>query len=645
MERRRARVLFGAGIALAGALVIFLMVGWPHGSKSLPNALLADGRILQVEGVTFGTYHRIGFKSPLENIRPWVPGKLYDWLSPRYPHSETRLDRPGLVVWVNATDPTTGKHVDCQGIRVEILGEGGDMFGEDTSCWFGGSAFWRVGHVFYAFPRTQRTLTVQVTPWRTNVSVRLEVPNPQVVQQPVWSRKPLPQERAVGGLEVVMTDLLLRTNGSTSRYWESPARYWLPVWELRQEGRPVSGWEKPEWIAEDPSGNRSRFLGVHQPVLRFSGTFYPSPTNRQAAMLIGSSSPFHPGSLQSNVFWDLRLSYGKATLIALGIFTNGTHLFLEGAYQTNPPAAVRMGPVRGGAPSDWVGTSRRVTPTRVEEWAGHYTPVPTIYVQAKDLPPGERLAVRLRDEQDRLWVAKPEPQGNGQGIHPFLLDLPSDVKTVVAEFVVLRPVEAEFTSNVPPPPPEPLPAPIGGQQIHEGTTLRNAVTILRPAIKASPTQPLSNGNNALGIPEIPVADPSSAQPVTAGMAVNRKKLHPGDAFELCVRARIAGGHHIYGTNAVHGPFSPTALTLRLPREVEAIDDWAVPEPAKTKGGDLVYTESVVFRRHLKIQLSAKPGKLIVSGELFCQPCSEQLCWPPRTIPLSVSVVVQEPKTE
>src|SRR5215469_15491371 len=56
--------------------------------------------------------------------------------------------------------------------------------------------------------------------------------------------------------------------------------------------------------------------------------------------------------------------------------------------------------------------------------------------------------------------------------------------------------------------------------------------------------PISRNDNAMGASDIPVAEPSSSQPVTAAMAASKKELHAGDAFELCVRVRIAGGHHI-----------------------------------------------------------------------------------------------------
>jgi len=147
------------------------------------------------------------------------------------------------------------------------------------------------------------------------------------------------------------------------------------------------------------------------------------------------------------------LNCDKRSIPVLGIFTNGVHVFLDGVYQTNP--AVKMGAVRGGAPSGWTGQSRRVSPTRVDFWAGHYTPVPVIYVQAKELNATERLAVRLRDETGHYWLAKPE--GNNQGIKPFLVELPPEVKTVVAEFVLLRPVHADFLVKMPEPPSPALP--------------------------------------------------------------------------------------------------------------------------------------------------------------------------------------------
>jgi hypothetical protein len=137
--------------------------------RPLTQLKLADGRILQIEGVTYGTTHRMGHRSILvDRFGPWLPRQLRDRLSPKLPQNTIQLERAGLVVWVNAMDPVTGTNVDCQGIRPEFVDRHGDLFGAETSSWFGGQTFWRVGHVFYSYPRSEEQLTFRVTPWRKN---------------------------------------------------------------------------------------------------------------------------------------------------------------------------------------------------------------------------------------------------------------------------------------------------------------------------------------------------------------------------------------------------------------------------------------------------------------------------------------------
>jgi DsbC/DsbD-like thiol-disulfide interchange protein len=137
------------------------------------------------------------------------------------------------------------------------------------------------------------------------------------------------------------------------------------------------------------------------------------------------------------------------------------------------------------------------------------------------------------------------------------------------------------------------------------------------------------------IPE--VYDPSPAQPVTATMLPDHTKVHAGDRFQLLVRVRIAGGFHIYSTNTPHGPFSPTRLSLVLPDELEAVGDWAVPAPTVTRSGERVYTDSVLFRRPMRIRLNAATKQLFIEGELLCQACNQDLCFPARQFSISAFV--------
>jgi hypothetical protein len=446
MSKPVRKYLFWCGAGLLGALLLSagVILGLSKPRGPLAKVPLADGRILQIERVTFGTDHRVGTPSfLLDRFGYWLPWKWRQALEPKQGENRIHLDQPGLVVWVNALDPVTGKAVDCQGIRLEFVDEHGDLFGAPNSSWFGGQNFWRVGHSFYAFPRETQKLTLHITPWKTNVTSRVEIANPHITAPARWSGAPLPQHASFGNLEIALTALQMRTNGGPKKYWEAPARYWEPAWALRQDGEPAAGWDKPEWLAEDATGNRGQYLGVHQPVLRFTATVYPAATNRESSVLVAALPQIVLTNAMTNiVWWNMKSRVEAEEILALGLFPKGIHTFSEGNYSTNCPSP--MGPTRGGAPSGWVGTSKRISPVQVQHWAGHYTPSPVIYLHVPSLDSTNHLAIRLRDEQGRYFLAKPEPQGSSGGIMPFLIDLPPEVKAVVPEIILLKPLRAEF---------------------------------------------------------------------------------------------------------------------------------------------------------------------------------------------------------
>jgi hypothetical protein len=416
-------------------------------SGPLAQMELADGRVLQIEGVTYGTDHRMGHHSIIfERFGPWLPQHLRDRLQPRTPENTIELERPGLVVWVNAIDPDSGTNVDCQGIRTEFVDKYGDLFGTETSHWFGGQSFYRVGHVFYSYPRAEGELTFRVTPWKKdkNRPVTAQIPNPHVERGVAWSGKPPPQTNFTGPLEIILAGLNARTN--EAKYWQTPSTYFEPVWELRQNGMPAHGWSEPEWFAEDSTGNRGQYLGQHQSVLRFSVMVHPLATNTAAIASVVALPRVDLGILTNQTVWNSKLLIGTNEIAALGVCPAGTYTFAGGNFDpTGPP----MGAVRGGAGSGWVSQTSRVTPMKLQVKRSHYTPNPTIYIRAAKLGDMDRLAVRLRDDFGRWWVAKPESQGNPEGVHAFLIELPTEVTWAVPELVLLKPVQAEFLVKTP----------------------------------------------------------------------------------------------------------------------------------------------------------------------------------------------------
>jgi hypothetical protein len=139
-----------------------------------------------------------------------------------------------------------------------------------------------------------------------------------------------------------------------------------------------------------------------------------------------------------------------------------------------------------------------------------------------------------------------------------------------------------------------------------------------------------------------VTKPSSFQPVVAVMEIIPAKVRKGGTGEILVRLEIAGAHHIYASNIVGKPFIPISLNVTLPDGIEALSDWIAPAPNRTKTGELVYTDSMSFRRSLRVGSNVPAGPLSIKGELRYQACTEELCWPPRTIKLSSSVDIGSP---
>ena len=442
--RRMKRIFWLIGILLALVLISGFMLGYSifKPRRPLPQLKLADGRILQIEGVTYGTKHRVGTRSIfVDRFGQWMPPKLRGWLEPKVPENTINLERPALVVWVNAINPATGTNVDCQGIRMEFVDHHGDLFGQETSSWFGGQTFWRVGHVFYSYPRSEAQLTLRVTPWKKNkdTPVTTQFQNPHIVQPANWSGEPLPQTKTPGPIEITLCELQMRTN--ETKYWQTASVYFEPVWQLRQDGRVAQDWSDPEWTAEDPTGNRGQYLGLHQPALRFSVRVYPLATNTNSLATVAALPRVDLNTLTNQTLWNSKLSIGANDVVALGVCPAGAYTFTGGDFD---PTGPRMSAVGGGAPSGWTGQSKRLTPMKVQMWHKHYTPKPTIYIRASQLQKPDRLTLRARDDSGRVWAAKSEPQGHPDGVHAFLLELPSDVTNIVPELVLLKPAQAEF---------------------------------------------------------------------------------------------------------------------------------------------------------------------------------------------------------
>jgi hypothetical protein len=298
MHSRKWRIGVFAGIValVLPGLGAYLAVQLRTRGKPVAEGDLGDGRRFRVEAVTFGLVHQVGIGSPiLEKIGRYIPGGVRQFLESKTPKSTISRAEPSVVIWLNAVDSTFGTNVDCQGIRMEIKGADGTVYGESQPNWFGFGQevnnFRRAGHLFRVFPRDEKTLHATIATWRGTNALELALSNPGYSTPVDWKGEYPPLTNRVGEYEIVLHELYRRAHRPRTPHWQ-------PDFELHCNGQVLNGWDL-EWIAEDAWGNRSENLGINKSPLKFSATYYPSGTNAEVAVLITNT----PAASLANTNW------------------------------------------------------------------------------------------------------------------------------------------------------------------------------------------------------------------------------------------------------------------------------------------------------------------------------------------------------
>jgi DsbC/DsbD-like thiol-disulfide interchange protein len=121
------------------------------------------------------------------------------------------------------------------------------------------------------------------------------------------------------------------------------------------------------------------------------------------------------------------------------------------------------------------------------------------------------------------------------------------------------------------------------------------------------------------------------------------ELTPGGKAEAVVTIKIAAGYHINGN-----PASKYQIATVL--SVSAIDGISVGEAVYPPGVAkkfsfspdtiMVYESGIVIKQPLLANADAGKGNRSLTAKLRVQPCDDQVCYPPRTLPVTILVNVK-----
>ena len=143
--------------------------------------------------------------------------------------------------------------------------------------------------------------------------------------------------------------------------------------------------------------------------------------------------------------------------------------------------------------------------------------------------------------------------------------------------------------------------------------------------------------------DVSVDEPTNAQPVAFGAALDRDTAAPGETLTLVVRANVAEPWHIYSADGPTGVGRPTSFELTLPEGVSADSEWTNPEATVKEsalGPIASYHGDIRFSVPVNVSDTAALGEQQIQCKINFQSCTDQQCLPPTstllTIPVSIT---------
>ena len=124
----------------------------------------------------------------------------------------------------------------------------------------------------------------------------------------------------------------------------------------------------------------------------------------------------------------------------------------------------------------------------------------------------------------------------------------------------------------------------------------------------------------------------------------QKPVRPGQAFSLHVTATIEEGWHLYSTEQIEGGPIPTRIFMPpdQPFAQAGTIESSEPKTAMDPSFNLMtefYEEEAAFTIPVKAGVNAAAGKSEVKVNVSFQTCNDQICLPPKTVKLAVTVNV------
>lgn len=441
----------------------------PKQSLRANEFVMSDGKVLRIEGVTWGKNHRLDFE-----YSPTGPWGFWDRRRQPITHGQG-VDQ--LVVWMTCHDAKSGRSLDFDwwsgSVAIDLHGDENpdhsaslwQMGARGTSGGSGSRPFradrtgydtWLVFSSFPAFRTDQGRFKLQVKNLAGEVvaTVDLKHPSPPAIQS--WQAEELPATKTSGDVAVTLNRLRANyhwnmSNGVKQKWW-----YYSPEATVRVDGQPAADWSVSLLETADPLGNQQHYgqsLSIREPAWKVrlaacraqTSTFSAAETWNLPDLALPDKDTAPPRS-------DTKTIDGvSVTLVALAGRGKTT-------YSIATASLAHYGNFNSSSGGSAFGTSTKIESKRNGSTATSTVEAdwPHLTLDAVGLSPLHRLYVLAKDDQGR---SVPTQQSyHYAGLQSYFFKTEPDAKSLTLSIIVHKGREFEFFVK-PPELPEDNPMP------------------------------------------------------------------------------------------------------------------------------------------------------------------------------------------
>ena len=138
--------------------------------------------------------------------------------------------------------------------------------------------------------------------------------------------------------------------------------------------------------------------------------------------------------------------------------------------------------------------------------------------------------------------------------------------------------------------------------------------------------------------------PGTIQYATTSAAVRPAIVKRGGHTSVVVTIKIAPQFHINSVKPADADLIPTKLAINSAAGFKVGSPVYPPNKTVRESYSpkpmLVYQGTATIRVPITVESSAAPGKHVLSGALSYQGCNQSACYPPKSVPVNVTVTVR-----